>query len=220
MIGWNPKPFIFVHIPKNAGTSVEKALIPFISRHQDFKDFSEQERSKFWLPSNKGHQHRKLRRYEQHFKLNKYFKFVFVRNPWDRAISQIEYLRTKVGAAIFARNTFKERLLKYCSTNKNIGGHDLGACQLDYMLDDSGKVAVDYVGRFESLDEDFNKICFAIGIDVPPPLPHIFHSNRKLHYSEYYDEESADWIRERFERDIDYFGYRYERLNYNSIKLR
>jgi len=210
MIGWKPKPFIFVHIPKSAGTSIEKALIPIVSQHNDFKDFLEAERCKFWLPGNKGLQHSKLRRYEQHFKLDEYFKFAFVRNPWDRAISQIEYLRSKAHAAIFAKKTIKEQIQVYCSTKSNIWGQDLGACQLDYLKDDSGKIKIDFVGRFESLGVDFIKICAMIGIDPVPNLPHIFNSNRGLHYSEYYDAESANWIGGRFSKDIHYFGYNFE----------
>ena len=170
------------------------------------------------MPGNKGLQHKNLKRYEQHFNLNEYFKFSFVRNPWERAVSQIEYLRTKAGAAIFSKETFKERLLMYCSTRKNIAGHDLGACQLDYLMDKSGKVSLDFIGRFESLNLDFNKICIVLGINPPLQLPHIFNSNRKLHYSKYYDEESIDWIRERFAKDIDYFGYKYERQDCDSIE--
>ena len=120
MIGWKPLPFIFVHIPKCAGTSIEKALIPIVSDHKDFKDFSEDERSRFWLPGNKGLQHRRLRGYEQYFKLDDFFKFAFVRNPWDRAISQIEYLRSTARATIFAQQTFKECIRIYCSATKNI----------------------------------------------------------------------------------------------------
>ena len=217
MIGWNPKPFIFVHIPKNAGTSIEKALIPYFSHHKDFKDFSEQERRKFWMPGKNVLQHRKLRRYEQHFKLDEYLKFAFVRNPWDRAVSHVEYLRTRARATIFDRGTFKEQLLIYCSTKKNIWGHDLGACQLDYLLDTSGKMAVDFIGRFESLETDFKQICTAIGINHPPDLPHVNNSKRNLHYSEYYDEESSDWIRKRFAKDIDFFDFKFEKCFVETI---
>jgi hypothetical protein len=211
MIGWKPRPFIFVHIPKSAGTSIEKALIPVVSQHQDFKDLSEDERTKFWLPGNKGLQHLKLRRYQQHYKLEKYFKFAFVRNPWDRAISQIEYLRTRAHAGILAKGTFKERLQVYCSTKRIIWGQDLGACQLDYLKDASGKLRMNFIGRFETLTADFENICILLGINQPLKLQHIFNSNRSLHYSEFYDDESYTWVKQRFSKDIDCFGYKFER---------
>jgi len=210
MIGWKPKPFIFVHIPKCAGTSIEKALIPIVSDYTDFKDFCEKERTKFWLPGNKGLQHSKIRRYGQCFNLNEYFKFTFVRNPWDRAISQILYLRAKNGSSTFSGNNFKNHLKIYCSSNKNVQGHDLGACQLDYLLDDSGKLSVDFVAKFESLLPDFKTICSNLNINTIPYLPHIFNSFRNRHYSTYYDMESKEWIRVRFAKDIEFFGYSFE----------
>ena len=217
MIGRSPRPFIFVHIPKCAGASIEKVLIPIVSHSNDLKDLSEKERNKFWLPGRKRLQHRKLRRYELHFNLDEYFKFAFVRNPWDRAISQIEYLRTKMRAPIFAQKTFKERIQVFGSINGNFWGHDLGACQLDYLLDTSGKMAVDFIGRFESLETDFKQICTAIGINHPPDLPHVNNSKRNLHYSEYYDEESSDWIRKRFAKDIDFFDFKFEKCFVETI---
>jgi hypothetical protein len=210
MIGWKPKPFIFVHIPKCAGTSIESALIPIMSNHKSFKDFSEEERSQFWLPGNKGLQHRKLRRYEQTFMLDEYFIFGFVRNPWDRAISQIRYLRSVTGKSFFHGDDFKEHVRIYCNTKKNVWGHDLGACQLDYFKDLSGEVRVDFVGRFESLSNDFRMVCRMLGIVNVPNLPHIFNSKQSRHYAAYYDDESAGWIRNRFAKDVKYFGYKFE----------
>lgn len=210
MIAWNPKPFIFVHIPKCAGTSIEKSLIPLVSPHRDFCDFSSEERSKFWLPGKLGLQHSKLRGYERQFKLDDYFKFAFVRNPWDRAVSQIGWLRAKTGGAVFSGGTFKENLKIYCATKKNVNGQDLGACQLDYLLDRSGKVGVDFVGRFESLESDFGNAAVRLGLSFIPKLPHIFSSQRQQHYSEFYDAESAGWIDRRFAKDIEFFGYHFE----------
>lgn len=89
--------------------------------------------------------------------------------------------------------------------------HDLRASQVDYLLDDAGKIAVDFVGRYESLQDDFKKVCTAIGLAPAPALPHIYKSAGGAHYSTYYDEESAEWVRERFARDIAAFGYGFEK---------
>lgn len=215
MIGLNPKPFIFVHIPKCAGTSIEKALIPLLGDYQDFYDFSEQERSRFWLPGSRGLQHSKLRRYEQHFELGEYFKFAFVRNPWDRAISQISYLRNRTGTSFFSGQNFKENLRIYCDIKENIQAHDLGACQLEYLLDRSGAMRMELVCRFESLREDFGRACALLGMPGAPYLPYIFNSRRSRHYSCFYDDESAGWIRKRFARDIEFFDYKFETVAEN-----
>jgi hypothetical protein len=78
------------------------------------------------------------------------------------------------------------------------------------VKDKSGKTGVDFIGRFELLATDFAKVCDCVGIVPPLALPHVFNSHRACHYSNYYDEESADWIRKRFAVDIEQFGYEFE----------
>jgi hypothetical protein len=153
-----------------------------------------------------------LRSYARHFPLENYFKFTMVRNPWDRAVSQIEYLRRSFpeAAALFSGRTFKENLRIYCQTRMMVRGHDLSACQTDYLIDDYGAIRIDFIGRFESLQNDFEKICEQIGILPAPVLEHAFNSERHEHYSSYYDQESAGWIRHRFARDIDNLGYQFD----------
>jgi chondroitin 4-sulfotransferase 11 len=212
MVSLNPIPFIFVHIPKCAGTSIEKALIPIISHHKDFRDFSEQEKSEFWLPRKDGLQHSELTLYEQHYDLREYFKFCFVRNPWDRAVSQITYLKYLTGVTIFHKNKFKDNLYIYCNSQQKIYGHDLGACQLDYLRTISGKIHMDFIGRFETLRHDFQKVSALLGLKSVPNLPHLLNTRRREHYSTFYDAESSEWVRSRFQKDIDFFGYEFVKI--------
>jgi len=210
MIAWNPKPFIFVHIPKCAGTSIETALMPFATPHDDWKQLSDAERLRFWLPGKHGLQHSKLRHFEKDFDLKEYFKFAFVRNPWDRAISQLEYLRNTAKAAMFANKTIKEQLRILCTTKATIWAQDLSACQADYLVDKAEKSCMDFVGRFENLKGDFAEICRKLGFECRIELPHVFRSRRSDHYSKFYDRESIQWVRERFSRDIEMFKYEFE----------
>jgi hypothetical protein len=211
MIGWKPRPFIFVHIPKCAGTSIEACLIPAATSSQTFQGLSAADRSLYWLPSSTMRQHAELLAYAKHYSLEGYFKFVFVRNPWDRAVSQINFLRVITQTPLFQNKSFKEQVRIYCNTKARIWGHDLGLSQVDYILRKSGDVGVDFIGRFESLSVSFQKVCEIIGIDPAPNVPHVFNSKRVEHYSAFFDEESADWIRCRFARDIDFFGYSFEK---------
>jgi hypothetical protein len=208
MIAWEPKPYIFVHIPKCAGTSIEEALISISTPYLGFKDFPYETRGMFWLPGPQMLQHSKLRRYARHFSLAEYFKFAFVRNPWERTVSQIEYLKSN-GVRLFATGDFKENIRNYCDCLVNYMGHDLGSCQLDYLLGPGGEVEVDYIGRFENLAADFAHVCTRLGIEPVPGLPHFLNSHRAQRYRAYYDEESRKWVQVRFAQDIAYFGYEF-----------
>jgi hypothetical protein len=68
---------------------------------------------------------------------------------------------------------------------------------------------VDYIGRFETLAIDFEKICRRLKLDPVPVLPHVFNSGRVRPYRDYYDDESQDWVRKRFARDITHLGYEF-----------
>jgi len=210
MIAPRPKPFIFIHIPKCGGTSIEKALLPAATQRPDFYNLTATERKRYWLPGTRGLQHAKLRRIESDFDLAQFFKFSFVRNPWDRAVSQVEYLVNNQATRFLKKSNFKANLRTYCQINRVVWGHDLGACQSDYL--ESEGFEMDFVGRFERLQRDFKLVCKQLGLVPAPELPHIFNSCRDKHYSAYYDKESENWIRERFSRDIDQFGYKFERM--------
>ena len=136
-----------------------------------------------------------------------YFKFGFVRNPWDRVVSL--YLRRE-GDQVHRSKSFEEfvKTIRYSSaTCLHPSPH---VNQLDWLVDPSGRVVVDYIGRFETLQQDWNNICATLGIasrDLPVKKQN--HVARD-HYSKFYTRETADLIADRFRADIDFFGYEFE----------
>ncbi len=134
-----------------------------------------------------------------------YYKFSFVRNPWDRVVSL--YLR-KEGLQMRDRMSFEEFVdwIKYSSSTCL---HPVPHTnQLDWLVDPHGNVLVDFIGRFENLENDWAKVAKKLG--ASEKLPHENNNPiRKKHYSEYYNSRTRDIIAHKFRVDIDYFGYKF-----------
>jgi hypothetical protein len=159
-----------------------------------------------------------------------YFKFAVVRNPWDRIVSEYKYRN-------FAYHfDFKTYLFKHLPKPGWTDDYYHIRPQSDFLYED-GKCLVDYVGRFETLEADFKLICNRLNLP-DCTLPHVnksmaikrwFPKNRKQllraishalllhrrvrhikgHYTEYYDEESRDFVSGLYQTDIVNFGYRF-----------
>ena len=127
-----------------------------------------------------------------------YFKFAFVRNPWDRQISQYLY-KTKSRTPRPSLDRFMARKKRAYVTSYEI-----------YMIE--GEVTVDYVGRYQSLDEDFKTALARAGVETKLEIP---RSNvtpgrdRDLAYQSYYTPRTRDLVADWYAREIDLFGYEF-----------
>lgn len=166
--------FIFVHIIKTGGTSIEK----FFRGRKDHKSAS------------------KIKKQLGENIWNEYFKFTFVRNPFEKIVSQYHYNRHKWG---LKDSTFKEYVKTWSDGQKISTFPQLNLFYIDEKLD--------FIGRFENFQEDFNIVCDKIGIPQQQ-LPHKNKSKHK-HYTEYYDEETKQIVAEKYAKDIEYFGYKF-----------
>jgi chondroitin 4-sulfotransferase 11 len=198
--------FIFVHIPKNAGSSLHQAFNYSISNK--YVDHRGRERDHY----------RAIDYRETLVDYNDYFKFTFVRNPWSKLVSEFLFLkfgtkrwRPSQKRAINPKDlNFREFIFKLKDINFDEYTH-FQKChfiqQTDFLLNDDEDLIVDFIGRFENLQEDFNTICDKIGIPRQE-LPHINTSDHK-HYTEYYGDETKQIVAEKYAKDIEYFGYEF-----------
>jgi hypothetical protein len=158
-----------------------------------------------------------------------YFKFSFVRNPWDRIVSEYKYRGYPV------KIDFKTYLFKHLPAPGWTDTYCHIIPQHDFLYDEAGKLLVDFVGRYESLQADFDKVCARVGIP-PTPLPRVnrsmeearldtFRELRKQlrraiwsrerkhtfpHYTEYYDDESREFVGRLFGKDLEAFNYAFD----------
>ena len=206
MINENRK-FIFIHIPKCGGSSIQKIL-----QDED-------------CTMNSGWDSRK-KKFKQHctisqlrnvynIKIAEYFSFTFVRNPWDKVVSDHFYWQRKESPfkKILKGTTIKDYLL--CRNgyefmnhlDNNLGRADHFCCQHKYIIDQNKKNIVNFIGRFENLQQDFNIICDKINMPRVK-LPHLNKSKHE-HYSQYYDAETREIANKKYAKDIEYFGYKF-----------
>lgn len=90
--------------------------------------------------------------------------------------------------------------------------------QLSWLTDKDGKLAVDFIGRYENINEDFRTILNNINAIHPLPeetggnwdLPWVNSASRGHPYTWYYNDETVERVREHYKTDIEEFGYEYD----------
>jgi len=135
----------------------------------------------------------------------KYLKFCFVRNPFDAAVSDFYWSKGPQKGVTFeefllrkndASRADPERLVTKPITNWEI-----------YTLDD--KVAVDFIGRFENMNDDLRQIGRLLNLECTlelPPWKAKGHS-RKTPGLELYNEKTISLVGEIYDREIKQFNY-------------
>jgi hypothetical protein len=213
--------FIFVHIQKTGGSTVEHILQTQVSDTEFL-----------------GHRHNfVMNEIDTVNECKDYYKFAFVRNPWGRLVSWFsmydearrvtwyDRLTSKRAQNLYQLTrkywfwqyvhehgkTFDDFILKCTGVigSKMPGGlSPISFNQLDYIADKEGNLLVDFVGRFENFQEDFRHAGQQINVD----LSNIPWTNRTKHkhYSEYYTPETRAVVDEIYQRDIEFFGYKFE----------
>ncbi len=133
-----------------------------------------------------------------------YFKFAFVRNPFDRFVSTCFFLnRNNLNFKNSAVGFMKQRL-QFNKFRERV----LVMPQSELLIDDNRQIAVDYVGRYENLQRSYDEICDRIG--VPTTLLGLKNPSDHAAFREYYDDELRDVVGKFYEADLRLFGYEFE----------
>lgn len=185
---------IFVHIPKSAGSSVAQGL------------FGQRTVGHFPI---RWHQTADPVRFAD------YFKFGFVRNPWDRLLSAYLYLqrggaaKRDQGWSDFVRrfDSFDDFVRQWLN-EENAQRSVLFLPQYRFVCDRFGMPCLDLIGRYENLQRDYQQIAARLGVTAQ--LPSINRSPDRQAYTEHYSARSRELVARVYARDIELFGYRFD----------
>ncbi|WP_297823019.1 sulfotransferase family 2 domain-containing protein [uncultured Paraglaciecola sp.] len=222
---------VFVHIPKNAGQSIEHVFInlleltwetraPLLLRRNEHPELGPLRLAHLKAEEYVKYKYMTQEQYEE------YFKFAIVRNPWDRLVSFYKYLgyKNQMDFKTFVTEEFKNKVFKE--------RYWFVGPQYEYVVDKNGKMIVDFIGKFESLQEDFDRACPLMALPATN-VPHVNKSSERnkkpqstfgalketfktgtgksfpsfKRYQDYYDDESSQVVIDLYGKDIEMFEY-------------
>lgn len=190
---------IFIHIPKTAGVAVSKSLFGHFMDHATLD----------WYLKN------------YHYStVKKYFKFAFVRNPWDRLYSAYSFLKKggmyPVDKAFYDQelshlNCFEAFVMEWLSEEKlysfvHFIPQHLFITPLTLHFD----IRMDFLGRFENIKQDFSYVCTRLGMDERQLLKVNVTGNELNTYRQVYSKEMRYKINDLYAKDVDLFNYNFE----------
>jgi hypothetical protein len=216
--------FAFFEVGKTGSSSIKKVLEPYgkLESHlsSPLLGFTEEERFVFQkhIPPAIALQ----RLGEERF--DRLFRFAFVRNPFDRLVSR--YFYSREAEADLARSLSSKKMSmksvellcryprlqlarKGIGTDKQTQYRGLTwlsqYTQAGFLSDEKGVLLVDFIGRFERLQEDFDYVCQYLGLPKST-LPRINRTNHD-HYSTYFTNETREYVENIYKEDLERFGY-------------
>lgn len=227
---------IFVHVPKTAGQSIEHYFLQENNLTLENKDQLLIDQRLVEDRGSVNMAHLTAAEYKEFNLLtdqqwDEYYSFAFTRNPWARMVSFYKYMR------YYQVMTFDNFLLNQLDVIWENEYWFLRP-QHEFILDREGNQLVDYIGKFENLQDDFNKIARKLDIknktlpivNKSKPISGIhrlkevffmLYYQPKLviglgkdnvcsqNYRDYYTDELIDKVAEVYKNDIRYFNYAY-----------
>lgn len=210
--------FIFIHVGKSAGMSIRNALEPFCEEPERFRMRRP--------PKMRGDQLNPMYTVWETLLLHpscaevkrelpadifaSYYKFGFVRNPWDLLVSLYHFMSSDPEiprhAEVKALAGFGD-FIDWSIREAKPFPKGIAKFQADMITDRDGTLLVDDIGYYETLRDDFARICARVGIDAS--LPHLNRSHHR-DYRSYYDDRTRALVAEHFRTDIALFGYTFD----------
>jgi hypothetical protein len=197
--------FVFVAVPKTGTHSVRRALREHMGP-EDVEQVRLFVEKKFPWPelAKLEHGHLSLAQVkpflgEEDF--SSFFKFAFVRNPFDRFVSYCAFMTREIGA--FDRDP--QGVMHHMLFRAPPLRHILFQPQFSFVCDERGEMLADAAGRVEDMQQSYDQMCKRIGI----PTTQLEKANSSRHgdYRQYYDQQLIDGVARLYGKDLTVFGY-------------
>lgn len=206
---------IFIHIPKTAGTSINTFFVDKNTLDWQKPDYNI---LYGWCPKRHIHlQHATSKQLietelisEEQWKT--YFKFTFVRNPWDRAYSDYFWIMKDRNVS----GSFNDYLLKERGFKNILSDHSTMSYRGDHIIpqtdffDFHGLYKPDFIGKFENFSIDIKIVLERLGLNEEFKLHENKQTKPSKHYSEFYTKSNKKLIDSIYSKDIELLNYTFE----------
>ena len=197
--------FIFFAVPRTGTHAVREALRHFLG-DEDWQQQSLTEQARLPVASlaRVGHGHLTLRQVRANLPESvwrDYFKFACVRNPYDRFVSVCAMLNRRNPDYRGRETAFMKRAIQV----RRFQQRALVRPQRDMLVNEAGDLGMDFIGRYENLQQSFGEACRQIGI----PEQRLARSNATdhRHHATYYDDELLRLVTDFYRPDFNSFDY-------------
>jgi hypothetical protein len=206
---------IFVHIPRTAGSSIAQVMGVCGDDNQGTLTPVRVDML-YGLEGTKALQHLNARGIQKRLGsdvYDRYYKFTVVRNPYDRAVSEY-HVRKRLMP--WVKMSFKDFVMDRITQSGRFNWkslfrskgeralEDQFESQFDFVHDEKGKLMVDFIAKYESLEADFQKICNKLGVQGKLP---VMNTSKHDDYRSYYDSDTIRRIADIYQKDLEVFKY-------------
>ncbi len=197
--------FIFFAVPRTATHAIRAALAEDLGA-EDWQQEALATGARLPIPelAHLGHGHIGWRQAQSALPdaVQGYFKFAFVRDPFDRFVSVCAMLNKRNPGYRGAERRFMKRALQVPRFRARV----LVRPQACMLIDSAHRLGMDCVGRYETLQRDFDEVCDRLGL-APRPLP-LANVAEHAAYRTVYDAELEQLVADFYRVDFELFGYR------------
>lgn len=221
--------FVYFVVPKVACSSIKTALLSLFDLEAagpvDEDDAPDLDEHRLFAESGYQINKNQLARRIDRGEFREYFKFAFVRNPWDRLVScyfdkvmdarragesPFRHVPSERGSRLYRGMPFAEFVETVCEIpDEESNMHFVSQHRIVCGPGEDRSIMADFVGRFENLSADFTEVAERIGGGKRLELPHRMRSaiRESRPYTEFYDDRLKDLVHERYRKDVEIFGY-------------